>query len=119
MPVLALLLFIASVVAALGGLATLTQATMGVGSIALACYLAIVARLAQASGHYEGQAHLLRRIAKGPSSDVTPEVHVPALSPEQRAAMDAKRKRTNRIAIIAAVSFLALYLIAVIVVRNL
>ncbi len=40
-----------SAVVALFGFTMLTQATNGVGAIALACWLAIVARIAQASDH--------------------------------------------------------------------
>src|SRR4051812_18020836 len=56
---IATLAFVASIFCILGGLASLTNATLGVGSICGACWLAIVARLAQASAHHRD---LLRRM---------------------------------------------------------
>lgn len=46
------LLVILAILIALGAAASLTQATVGVGLMALACLVAIFARLAQASGHH-------------------------------------------------------------------
>lgn len=42
-------LIVLSAVALLGGMGTLTQATQGVGLICIACYMLILARIAQAS----------------------------------------------------------------------
>jgi len=46
--VLGLFLIVLSIFALLGGLLSLSNATMGVGVICVACYLAIMARIAQA-----------------------------------------------------------------------
>ncbi len=51
MQVLEVLLLLAAMLAALVGLFSLSQATAGVGGIAAACFLAILARMAQASFH--------------------------------------------------------------------
>lgn len=45
------ILFLGSLVAALVGVNKLTNATLGVGLIAFACYLGILTRLLQASLH--------------------------------------------------------------------
>ena len=45
------LLVIAALIFLLGGAVSLSNATMGVGSICVACLLAIFARMAQASAH--------------------------------------------------------------------
>lgn len=58
MPVIALLLFLLSGAVAAVGLLSLSNATLGVGLIALACYIAIVSRLAQATGHLEAMWRL-------------------------------------------------------------
>jgi hypothetical protein len=52
MSVLAVLLALLAVAVAGIGALYLTQATTGVGIIGLACFLGILARLAQASGHH-------------------------------------------------------------------
>ena len=51
MGVLFALFVMASVLFVLGGFVSMSQATIGVGSVAIACYLAIVARILQASAH--------------------------------------------------------------------
>lgn len=51
-------------IVALYGVATLSQATLGVGLLALACELGIVARLAQARSQHNAQMKLLAEIAK-------------------------------------------------------
>ena len=51
MGVLFALFLMASVLFVLGGFVSMSQATIGVGSVAIACYLAIVARILQASAH--------------------------------------------------------------------
>lgn len=53
MKILAVLLLLISGIALLGGLVSLSNATSGVGGIAVACFLAILARIAQASGHHD------------------------------------------------------------------
>lgn len=53
MAILGLLLVLVSGLFAINGLVNLTQATLGVGSMAAACYVAILARMAQASGHLD------------------------------------------------------------------
>ena len=45
------LAMIASIVFLLGGFVSMSQATIGVGSVAIACYFAILARIFQASAH--------------------------------------------------------------------
>jgi hypothetical protein len=45
-------LLIVSTCAALGGLLSLSEATMGVGLIAFGCWLAILGRITQAGDHY-------------------------------------------------------------------
>src|SRR5688572_28978235 len=45
-------LVVVALLAVLWGLLTLTQATQGVGAIAIACFLVILARLAQAGDHH-------------------------------------------------------------------
>ena len=49
---LAILLILAAIVLGLGGFNYLTQATLGVGFLASACLLAILARIAQADAHH-------------------------------------------------------------------
>jgi len=49
--VLFALFLMASVLFVLGGFVSMSQATIGVGSVAIACFLDIVARILQASGH--------------------------------------------------------------------
>lgn len=51
--VLAALLLVASFVTTFFGLISLSQATSGVGGIAIGCLLAIVARIAQAGHHHK------------------------------------------------------------------
>jgi len=63
-PFIALLLFGASGLAALVGVVSLTPATSGVGLLACACYLAILARLAQATGHFENQRTWFYKLLK-------------------------------------------------------
>jgi len=53
MGLLAALLVFLGVVAGVLGLASLSQATAGVGGIAFGCLLAIFARMAQASAHHQ------------------------------------------------------------------
>jgi hypothetical protein len=48
---LSIMLVILSIVFAIGGAVSLTQATLGVGCVCFGCFLAILARLAQASTH--------------------------------------------------------------------
>jgi len=52
MRIIAVILLLISGLALLGGLASLSNATSGVGGIAVACFLAILARIAQASAHH-------------------------------------------------------------------
>ena len=47
------LLMVLSVISLIIGLAMLTNATIGVGVIAVSCLFAIFARIAQASSHHE------------------------------------------------------------------
>jgi hypothetical protein len=58
-------------IVALYGVASLTQATLGVGLLALACELGIVARLAQARSQHNAQMKLLAEIAKVSQPPVT------------------------------------------------
>lgn len=60
MKILTFVLLLISAAALLGGLASLSNATSGVGGIAVACFLAILARIAQASGHHDEVRKLLR-----------------------------------------------------------
>lgn len=57
--VLAIILIIAALGLAGWGFLNLTQATYGVGLIGLACFLAILARLAQADAHHNAQSKKL------------------------------------------------------------
>lgn len=70
MPMLALLIFLGSGALALFGVIQLAPATLGVGLIALACYAAIVARLAQASGHLDALVDALGKTRKA----ITPTI---------------------------------------------
>jgi hypothetical protein len=74
MKILAVLLLFISGIALLGGLASLSNATSGVGGIAVACFLAILARIAQASGHHDEVRKLLRdaSAASPAAAEVTP-----------------------------------------------
>jgi len=56
---LALILVLISWVALLAGLALLSNATSGVGGIAVACFLAILARITQANAHHAELRKLL------------------------------------------------------------
>jgi hypothetical protein len=60
MAVLTGVLVLGALFAFLAGIASLTQATSGVGGIATACFLGILARLAQASGQFRGMLAELR-----------------------------------------------------------
>lgn len=63
-------LCVLSVIGAMGllvlGLLMLTQATLGVGIIAMACLAAILARIAQAAGHH---SQLMRALREGRDGD--------------------------------------------------
>ena len=50
--VMSAILMILAIIAAIAGAMSLSQATLGVGTIALACFLGILARLAQAEAHH-------------------------------------------------------------------
>lgn len=54
-------------VAVVVGSAMLSQATMGVGVIALGCFLGICARIVQAGGHQRKTEELLERLARRPT----------------------------------------------------
>ncbi len=58
-----ILLVILAFVAIGIGLFTLTQATMGVGILAVGCFLAILARIAQAS-HHHNEIKLMQQMHK-------------------------------------------------------
>lgn len=47
------LLVIIAILAVVFGVLSLSQATMGVGIIAIGCFIAILARLAQAAEHHQ------------------------------------------------------------------
>jgi hypothetical protein len=66
---LSVMLVVVSLLCLLGGVASLSQATMGVGGIATACFLAILARIAQASAHNDQlkQGALEQRTTAQPS----------------------------------------------------
>ena len=49
---MSIFLVILGILVVLGGILSLTQATMGVGLIAIGCFLAILARLAQAEAQH-------------------------------------------------------------------
>lgn len=66
MGILAGILVLLAIPTALIGALLLTQATTGVGVIALACFLGILARLAQASGHHEEIKRFLEEKPKKP-----------------------------------------------------
>lgn len=53
------LLIVLSILALVGGLASLSQATLGVGLVAVACLFAIHARIAQAEAHQRETRSLL------------------------------------------------------------
>lgn len=75
MKILAVLLLLISGIALLGGLASLSNATSGVGGIAVACFLAILARIAQASGHHDELRKLLsdaRAASPAAAAETTP-----------------------------------------------
>ena len=50
-------LIVLAVIAFLGGVTNLSQATMGVGGIASACFFGICARIAQAQRHETARVH--------------------------------------------------------------
>ena len=56
MTVLCGVLISLSLVVAAGGVATLSEATQGVGALALGCFLAILARICQAAGHHASRS---------------------------------------------------------------
>ena len=60
MSILIALLLFGGFVSMLRGVASLSNATAGVGGIAVACFLAIVARIAQASAHHAEMRKLVR-----------------------------------------------------------
>ncbi|MGD1146939.1 MAG: hypothetical protein ABR961_03180 [Thermoanaerobaculaceae bacterium] len=54
-------LILVALLAVLGGLMSLSQATIGVGIVALACFLAILARIAQAKEQHAELKRLLEQ----------------------------------------------------------
>lgn len=59
-----ILLVVVGLLAACFGLISLTQATLGVGAICFACFLGILARIAQATEHTNRVEAILRNIDK-------------------------------------------------------
>ena len=62
MRVIAVLLILGSMLVAFVGAATLSQATQGVGTIALACFIAIIGRIAQASAETDDVRAALKKM---------------------------------------------------------
>lgn len=58
---------------AFAGVLQLSQATTGVGLIAFACFIAIGARLMQASGHHERAVEALALVTPKPQRPPPPE----------------------------------------------
>ena len=78
MAIAGLLTFVA-VLFGLGGILSLSQATSGVGLIAFACFLGILAR------HFQADAHERRRL---PKPAPVPKPNNPlGLTPQERAAL--------------------------------
>jgi hypothetical protein len=73
MKILALVLVLISGLVLLAGLASLSPATSGVGKIAVACFLAILARIAQANAYHDEVRKLMRdaRTASAAAAAVT------------------------------------------------
>lgn len=80
------------------GFAMLTQATQGVGAVAMACLLAILARMAQAAEH---QRVLLRHLQGDAASDAAPRPVVPTAPP----ADPPPNRRTHRLVLGGVVLF--------------
>lgn len=59
------LLILIGIAVALIGAFTLTQATQGVGLLAIACFLAILARMSQAAGHQAQLSNSVPRVEGG------------------------------------------------------
>jgi hypothetical protein len=68
---MAILLGLLALVVGLDGANSLTQATLGVGTIASACLLAVFARIFQASGHHKEVMEALRA-ARAIASSASP-----------------------------------------------
>lgn len=69
MSVLSGILVAVSLLLALFGFVMLTQATNGVGAVALGCFFGILARIAQASAHHQEQLKRLdSRAASTPTA---------------------------------------------------
>jgi len=59
-------LIILALLVGAAGVLSLTKATLGVGLLALACLLAIFARIAQASAHHDKLVQALERRTENP-----------------------------------------------------
>jgi hypothetical protein len=82
------LLVVAAGLVAFGGFAMLTQATQGVGLIALGCLTAILARIAQAGGH---QRELLKALGVQPAPAILPPQTAPCPRCGSAQPVDARR----------------------------
>lgn len=77
-----LLLFVGACAVVVIGLNYLTQATLGVGIVAVGCFLAVCARLVQAA-RYQGQ--VLKKLTPPISSAPAP-APIPAIEPQEARA---------------------------------
>lgn len=76
MRVIALLSLLASLVAVFFGITSVSQATLGVGIVAVGIWLAVIGRIAQASAHHED-------VIKALQKRDAPEVAQPAKQDDQ------------------------------------
>ena len=86
MQLLAGLALLGSGACVLVGLVLTSQATIGVGLIAVACYLGIVVRVIQASGQHDDVLRKLKRLAADP-----PKV-VPLVAPGELGPLEIRCK---------------------------
>ena len=75
---LAVLFGLIAVAVGLDGMGSLTQATLGVGTLAGACLLAVFARLFQASAHHSEVMQALRAAQKSGAADTPAATPSPA-----------------------------------------
>jgi hypothetical protein len=78
MQILMVILIVVSAVAVVIGATQLTQATAGVGAIAIGCFVAIMARLAQAAALGSQRPHDAAAAAAGPEPQIARYLRAPA-----------------------------------------
>ncbi len=61
---MSIILVFLSIISAVGGFFSLSQATMGVGILAVSCLLAILARIAQADAHHKELVKMVAAISQ-------------------------------------------------------